>query len=121
MKFVGRLLLAYVLSFTLSLSPLTVQKAHAGMISTSTLVDDLARGEHEQNVANFLSREDVKKQLMTLGISDADAQRRVSSLSDRELKNLSGEVDQALAGGSVAGILIVVILVLLIIYLVKRV
>jgi hypothetical protein len=121
MKFYSRLLLAFVISFTLSGSPI-IQSANAGsMISTSTVVDHLSRDVHEQNISTFLSRDDVKNQLVKMGVSGEEAQRRLASLSDREVKKLSGEVDHAIAGGDIGGILIIIVLVLLIIYLFKRV
>lgn len=121
MKFTTRIFLAFIISFTLSQAPLVVSRAEAGMITTAEVVDNLGRQMHEQNVQSFLSRDDVKSQLTKMGISPDEAQRRVASLSDKELKKLSGEVDHAIAGGSVAGVLIIVVLVLLIIYLFKRV
>ena len=91
------------------------------MIPTSAVVGDMNREQAEQKVARFLDRADVKNELMRRGVSADEAAVRLASLSDQELNQLATQMDQARAGGDVTGILVVVLLVILIIFLVKRI
>lgn len=59
--------------------------------------------------------------MLKLGLNPAEANSRVASLSDKEVKNLSERIDSAQAGGWLGGLLVVVVLVLLIVFLTKRI
>jgi hypothetical protein len=110
-----------MISFSLVEFPIMRSHAQAGMISTSEALTQMDRAQGERTVSEFLGRSDVKEQLVKLGVSPEEAGRRLASLSDAEVKKLSTDIDHATAGGDVTGILVVVLLVVLIIYLIKRV
>ncbi|HXH29326.1 MAG TPA: PA2779 family protein [Bacteriovoracaceae bacterium] len=119
MKFLVRLMLCFMISF--SLTELPIMQAHAGMINTSQAIVHMDRAQGEKNVVDFLNRSEVKAQLVKLGVNSQEATRRLASLSDSEVKKLSGDIEKATLGGDVGGILIIVLVVLLIIYLAKRI
>jgi hypothetical protein len=119
MKFFARIMLCLMISFTLIESP--VIHAHASMISTTDALDLMQRDQAEKRVSEFLKRSDVKEQLIQLGLDPEVAQKRLAGLSDQEVKKLSTDIKEAKLGGDVGGILVVVLLVLLIIYLAKRI
>jgi len=92
--------------------------AQTQMIPTQVVVDELNRAEALNKVNNFLSRGDVQKLLEERGLSAEEASLRVASLSQAELNQLSGQIEQAKAGGD---ILVAILLVVLIIFLIKRI
>jgi hypothetical protein len=116
-----RPLLALVLVLLISNVPHVVmaEAAQAKMIPAAVVAEELTRAEAQANVSEFLKREDVRKQLVATGLSEREVKLRVASLSEAELKQLSKQVDQARAGGE--GILIAILLVVLIIFLIKRI
>lgn len=87
------------------------------MLSTSSVIEDLSRTQTENKVQDFLNKNEVKNELVKQGVSPEEATHRLASLSDRELHQLSLQIEQARYGGD---ILITVLLVVLIIYLMKR-
>jgi hypothetical protein len=92
------------------------------MIPTSVVVEQMSRAQTREKIAGHLNRAEVRSELAKYGVSPEEAQLRIASLSDQELRQLASQMDQAMYGGEpVVGILIVVVLVLLIIFLVKRV
>lgn len=93
----------------------------AQMIPTSVVVEEMSRGEAVSKVQEILSRTEVRSELIKRGVAPEEVESRIAALSDQELRQLAGQMDQAMAGGDVVGILIVVVLVLLIIFLAKRV
>lgn len=125
MKFLARFVLCFVLSFTLVEFP--VMHAYAGVpqmggpITTTEAMNLMGRAEQQARVAQIISRADVQAELSRLGVSPAEAERRLAALSDAEVNDLSHDIDNATLGGDIGGILVVVLLVVLIIYLVKRI
>jgi hypothetical protein len=92
------------------------------MISTTNAVEILSRHDAEAKVQAHLSDSKVRMELEKHGVSADEASKRLASLSDAELSQLAKQMDQARYGGDpVTGILVLVVLVLLIIFLVKRV
>lgn len=67
------------------------------MISTETVVDDLA--SERARIYAFLEREEVEKKIVELGVSPTEASQRVASLSDSEVRQVAGQLDQLPAGG----------------------
>lgn len=92
--------------------------ANHAMTSARTLVAEMERDQMEHNLRDFLSRNDVKKALQDRGVSAEEASSRLASLSAAELKQLNSQVQRAQAGGD---ILVTILLIVLIIFLIKRI
>lgn len=88
------------------------------MIATGVVAEHLNPSSERQDLQDFINRDDVKKILLERGISADEASVRLANLSTAELKQLSGQIKQAKAGGD---ILVTILLIVLIIYLVKRI
>ncbi|MGE3975408.1 MAG: PA2779 family protein [Bdellovibrionales bacterium] len=88
------------------------------MISATSVAEHLTRVQAQEKLDNFLKRTDVREQLMAYGLSAEEASKRMASLSELELRQLAGQVEEARAGGD---ILIAVLVVVLIIFLIKRI
>lgn len=107
-----------VLSLQLSHIPATMaSSSELGMISTSSVVMELDRAQAEQKVRDYISRDDVKSALLKQGVAPDEVTSRIASLSETELKQLAGQIEEARAGGD---ILITILIVVLIIYLIKK-
>lgn len=110
-----------ILSLSLSHLPQVVFaetiQAHK-MISTFEVLEKFDRKIAQGKVAAYLNQQQIEQKLTDQGISVAEAKARISSLSDIELQNLSQQIDKAEYGGD---ILVTILLVVLIIYLVKRI
>jgi len=96
----------------------TVQAHNHKMISTSEVLANYDRKAVQEKVASYLDQQQIQQKLVDQGISLSEAQSRIASLSDAELQNLSQQIDKAQYGGD---ILVTVLLIVLIIYLVKRI
>lgn len=91
---------------------------HQGMISTSTVLADVSRAEAEKEVRDYLQNSEVQAALIKQGLSADEASARLASLSEQEIRQLSGQVKEARAGGD---ILVAILIVVLIIFLIKRI
>lgn len=119
-----RTFLAFVLVLLLSNIPHAAmaevaQVTHPKMIPATDVVEELTREQANANIESFLKRADVRKELMAKGLSEGEVKLRIASLSETELKQLSKQMDQARAGGD--GILVAILLIVLIIFLIKRI
>lgn len=111
-----------MLAVSLMQVPKIVFAQEEAMIPTATVVDQLTRTEAETKVRDIVNDGEVSAKLAAYGISPKDVSVRLASLSDNELRQLTSQMQQARYGGDpVVGILIIVVLVLLIIFLAKRI
>ena len=91
--------------------------AQAKMVTTDQVLEQSDPASDREKVRNFLLREDVRDQLVTLGIDPQEAESRVSGLSDAEIQQIAGRIDELPAGeglGVVVGAILIIFLVLLI-------
>jgi len=91
------------------------------MIPTYVVIDEISVTEARAKVNSFFDREDFKAELIKRGVQPDEVQARLGSLNEQELRVLATQMDKAQYGGDVGGILIIVVLVLLIIFLARRI
>ena len=86
----------------------------AAVISTQQAMSAEARAAAENGVRTSLAREDVRQAMLKLGADPAQVDGRIASLSDAELVQVQGELDRLPAGGvlAVVGLVFVVLLIL---------
>jgi hypothetical protein len=84
------------------------------LVTTEQLVEQKAAASDRERLAAILLRDDVRQQMEALGVNRDEAIARLASLSDQEIQQIAGQVDQLPAGqNSLAGVLIVAGAVLL--------
>lgn len=88
--------------------------AQAGIMTTDDVISASAASANRESVSAFLARDDVRQAMLGQGISPQAAFERVNAMSDAEVAQLAGRVDQAPAGGEVLGLLFTVFIVLLV-------
>jgi hypothetical protein len=92
------------------------QQALAGIIATPAAI--AAQEDHASvsHLKQLLAREDVRGQLVQLGIDPAVAEQRVNALTPAEIARLQPQLDGLPAGGDgllvVIGVVFVVLLIL---------
>ena len=88
--------------------------AQASIIATNEITSVGVAGSNRDAVSSFLTRDDVRDAMQRQGVSPQAALERVKAMSDVEVAQLAGRIDQAPAGGDVLGILFTVFIVLLV-------
>lgn len=106
-------LMAYVPNFAAAHG-----NVNGGMITTSSVLADIDRSQAEQQIEGYLQRADVQQALSDQGLSSDEIRSRLASLSPQEINQLSQQMEQARAGGD---ILVTILIVVLIIFLIKRI
>lgn len=92
--------------------------ARAGMVSTEDVLGGSPTDGQRAKVLGFLAREDVRAHLRFLGVDPAEAASRVAGLTDLEIRDIAGRIDDMPAGQdaftAVLGAALLIFLILLI-------
>lgn len=96
------------------LSLVVPSSAFAAMVETDKAVDHALVDQGRAKIMAVVNREEVRTQLLSHGVTADQAKARVNALSDDEVLQVSGKMDQLPAGGDVLGLLFTVFIVLLV-------
>jgi hypothetical protein len=88
--------------------------AFASMVDTDRSVDHALVDQGRANIMALVEREEVRTQLLSHGVTVDQAKARVNALTDNEVLQVSGKLDQLPAGGDILGLLFTVFIVLLV-------
>lgn len=98
----------------MSVMMLSIQApAVAGMVGTGEVIAQQQQTLDRGQLLGAMAQEDVRAQLVALGVDPEQAAARVAALSDEELQLLAAQMDEMPAGGSVLGVAVFLFLVLL--------
>jgi hypothetical protein len=109
---------ALVLAVVMFVISMPLGAANAALVSTEQV---LAQGEgaaERARVLAFLDRAEVREQIVALGVDPTEAAARVRALSDVQVREIAGQLDQLPAGqsaiGAVVGAILLIFLILLV-------
>jgi hypothetical protein len=88
--------------------------AQARIVTTEEITAPAVTSTSRDTVNRFLARNDVRQAMLGQGLSIEAATQRVAAMSDAEVAQLAGRVEQVPAGGDVLGLLFTVFIVLLV-------
>jgi hypothetical protein len=91
--------------------------AQAALVSTEQLLAGSDAAAERARVMAFLERADVREQIVALGVDPSEAAARVQALSDAQVREIAGQLDQLPAGQSAVGIIVGAILLVFLILL----
>ncbi|MGI9486030.1 MAG: PA2779 family protein [Geminicoccaceae bacterium] len=107
------------MSVVMIFTSLPIGVAHAGMVTTKAIIEQQApetiTGERasapRERIRDLFTRDDVRTEMIALGIAPAEAEARIAALTDREVADIAGKLDQLPAGEGVGSILIIIFIV----------
>lgn len=92
--------------------------ARAGVVTTQQAIEQQLLSSGQASLVSALERQDVRQQLVGLGVDPENAKLRIASLSDAQVAELQRAMNDLPAGGGVLEVVVAVLLVLLILDLV---
>jgi hypothetical protein len=102
----------------LFVTSMPMPRAQAALVTSEDLATQRSVAADRARINELMAREDVQRELKTYGISADEAQARVNSLTDEEVMQVAGRLDQLPAGqsalGAILGVALIVFIVLLI-------
>ncbi len=109
---------AVAMATLMAVTSMPIGVAKAEMVTTDQVIEQVNPPEAHTRVMDFMLREDVQQQLTTLGVDPEEAARRVASLSDEEIQQIAGRLEELPAGeggvGPIVGAIVIIFLVLLV-------
>ena len=92
--------------------------AQAGMVTTDQVLDAAQLEQTREQVIQFLSRDDVRQQMEALGVDPDEASARAANMTDAEVMQIAGQLEQLPAGqdalGAILGAILIIFVVLLV-------
>ncbi|MDH3595150.1 MAG: PA2779 family protein [Rhodospirillales bacterium] len=98
--------IALAMAVVMLATSLPINFARAAIVTTEEVVAAQAADEDRARVIQFMAREDVRRQIEALGIDPDEAARRTESLSDEEIQQIAGRLDELPAGQDVVVVLL---------------
>jgi len=92
--------------------------AQAGLVATQSALALEQREGRLERINAALLRDDVRTEMLRLGVAPSQVQDRLAALTDQELQRIEGELDSLPAGGNVAAAIGIAFVVLIILELV---
>jgi hypothetical protein len=119
---VSRILIVSTLGMCLPFSPAQAKMVSTGEVAApaQTRADSIESAQthtteqQRDHIRAMLAREDVQSGLLKQGVDPAAVKSRVDALTDDEVRQVSGKLDQAPAGGDIIGVLLTIFIVLLV-------
>ncbi len=109
---------AAAMAILMAMTSIPIGIANAEMVTTDKVIEQYNSTEDRTRVMDFMLREDVQQQMTLLGVDPEEAARRVASLSDEEIQQIAGRLEEMPAGeggvGIVVGAILIIFLVLLV-------
>ena len=109
---------ALVLAVVMLATSMPLGAARAAVVTTDQVLAERDGATDRERVLTFLGRADVREQIVALGVDPAEAAARVAALSDAQVREIAGQLDQLPAGQSaiaaVIGAILIIFLVLLV-------
>ena len=117
-QLLARRLLVGVLSLSLMGTGILPAVSYAGIIGTQSMIEMEQAGTDRARVESFVEQENVRDQMLSMGVDPAEVKERLAALTDAELSILNQNIERLPAGGdSVLVVIGIVFLVLLILEL----
>jgi hypothetical protein len=111
----GVALVLAVVMFVISM-PLGV--AQAALVSTEQVLAAGDGATDRARVLAFLNRAEIREQIAALGVDPKEAAARVAALSDAQLREIAGQLEQLPAGQGAVGVVVGAILIIFLVLLV---
>ena len=92
--------------------------AQAGIVATDEAAHQQVLAADRAELIAALDREDVRNQLVALGVAPEEAAARINAMSDIELAQVMDQVNEMPAGEGAIGFVVGVALIVLVVFLV---
>lgn len=111
------IILSIILHFFL-VTAVAVPTSRAALVSTQTVIGAVQNNEAHLQVQELLTRDDVRNEMIRLGVDPRMVEKRLAALTPDELHQLQQRINELPAGGGVLEVVGIVFVVLLILEIV---
>jgi hypothetical protein len=115
-KFCRAIVVAVIAGLFVTSMPLP--RAQAALVTSEDLATQRSVAADRARINDLMAREDVQRELKTYGITADEAQARVNSMTDEEVMQVAGRLDQLPAGQGALGVIIGAAVIIFIVLLI---
>ena len=112
-----RLSKSFIYLLIISFLFVQVSPAFAGIVGTNNFLAEQALQQDRENLRSLMSRDEVRSMLEMNGLTVEQAQARVDSLTDMEVKQMAKKFDELPAAGDAGVVILIIVLVVLVLEL----
>lgn len=106
---------ALLLAVVMLVVSMPLGAARAALVSTDQVLAESDGVADRARVLAFLSRAEVRAQIVALGVDPDEATARVAALTDAQVREIAGQLDELPAGqGAVAAVIGAVLIIFLV-------
>jgi len=91
----------------------TATAAQAKMLTTDSAIQRQAVQYDRAYLLSEIRKDEVRKQLVDMGVDPAEAEARLTALTDDEIARMSSQIDEQTAGSGIIGTLGTIFIILL--------
>ncbi len=106
--------LTFGLAFQVAFATHTATVAQAQMISTDTAIERSMAEMDRAFLMDELAKNEVREEMIRLGVSPDEAEARLAALSDAEIARLVQQAEEEKAGADIVGTLATIFIILLV-------
>ncbi|MBT8135097.1 MAG: PA2779 family protein, partial [Gammaproteobacteria bacterium] len=99
---------------TVTLISMTFNSSQAAMIANDVVISQSQHHSARAELMQAVQREDVRQQLLNMGVDPAAVESRINLMTHEEIAQLNQQVEDLPAGGSVLGVLLIIFIVFVI-------
>lgn len=97
-----------------ALGTLQVLPAQAAMVGTAAVIQSESSGLDREQLAGMLEREDIRQQLVAMGVEPEAAKQRIAMMTDAEVASLNQRLQEVPTGSDILGVLLIIFIVFVI-------
>lgn len=106
-----------ILSLSLMGTGILPAVSYAGIIGTQSVIEMEQADADRARVESFIEQDNVRDQMISMGVDPAEVGERLAALTDEELRMLNQHIENLPAGGD--GVLVVIGIVFLVLLILE--
>ena len=99
---------------TVTLISMTFSSSQAAMIANDVVISQSQHHSARAELMQTVQREDVRQQLLNMGVDPAAVESRINLMTHEEIAQLNQQIEELPAGGDVLGVLLIIFIVFVI-------
>ena len=99
---------------SIALLSLTVTTTQAAIIGNDLIINQAVHSNAKTDLIQTVNRDDVKAQLLNMGVKPEDIISRIDLMTHEEITQLNEQIDELPAGGDLLGIILIIFIVFVI-------
>ena len=106
--------LAVLISAQLAITTTTATMAQAEMLGTEAAINKYVQHSDRTFLMDELQREEIRAEIVRLGVDPAEAEARLAALTDAEVASIMVQMEKDNAGADIVGTLFTIFIILLV-------